>query len=305
MANRNLLRNVLIVALVLFIAGATYPQWGALLPWNINPPTPEVTLQVQTDNKGAETVFSPTNGYVKCWTKSGEWLGAMSEDSSVDGKWTSAWSVPVFTTVVIKVGDTDNGFYVTQVDRIVGPAAAGVDRVSILDPIEVTSRSATSYSDIVGTIMTAGVEVDNTTGIVSGETELEFSLTVASGKGWGGQAYYDYETGKEYIGAFLVFDLLTTTARATITGNIWEHFSVGSHEYWIIKLPQIFNDADLTGDGTYSFSVTINNLVAGDNSLDIQLYTNAKLEDVMATSFGTDDAGQVTSGECWTDIQLS
>lgn len=300
----NTLRNILILALVLFIAGATYPQWATFLPWNVNLPTPEVTLQVQTDSKGAEAVFSPAGGSVKCWTKSGVWLGAMSEDASIDGKWTSAWSVPVYTTVIIKVEDSASTFYTTQVERVVGPAAAGVDRVSILDPIEIPARSATSASDLVGTIMTAGVEVDNSTGIATGETEMEFTLTAASGKAWGGMPYFDYEVGKEYVGAFIVFDLTTTTARATITGNIWQHFSVGSHEYWIIRIPQIFNDADLTGDGSYSFSVTFNNLVAAASSLTIGAYQNAKLEDVLATSFGTNDAGY-QEAELWQTISLS
>lgn len=272
---------------------------------NLNPlPTAQANLRVQTDDAIGETVFSPTNGYVKVWSTTGVYLGAMSEDSSHDGKWDGVFPVDVGSSVIIKVGDTDNTYYTNQVVRQVTAPAAGVDRVSILEPILMMPRSATSTSDIVGTIMTAGVEVDNTTGIASGETELLFSLTAASGKAWGGIPYFDYETGKEYLGAFLVFDLTTTTARATITGNVWKHFSIGAHEYWIIKIPQIVNDADLANDGTYSFSVTFNNLVAGSAALDIGLYANAKIEDVLATSFGTNDAGEA-SAEKWLNIALS
>jgi len=305
MAKGNLQRNLLIVFCIGLICVLTYQSWGALFPASVNPPTPEVTLQVQTNDGIGEAVFSPTNAYVKVWDKAtGIFLGALSEDSTFDGKWASAFTVPVFTTIVLKVGDTSSTYYTTQVERIVGPAAVGVDRISVLDPIDVYPRSATSASDIVGTIMTSGVEVDNSTGIASGETELDFSLTAASGKAWGGIGYWDYETGKEYIGAFLVFDLTTTTARATITGNIWQHFSIGSHEYWIIRLPQIVNDADLANDGTYTFSVTFNNLVAGSAALDIHLGVNAKLEDVLATSFGTNDAGE-SAAEAWLNIALS
>jgi hypothetical protein len=259
------------------------------------------TLQVQTNDAIGEVVFSPAGASVKVWDKStGEYLGPLTEDASNDGKWTSAYAVDINSIIVLKVEDSGNTFYTCQVERMVNPPQAGVDRVSILDPINVNPRSATSGSDISGTLMTAGAEVDNSTNIASGETEIQIMLTVSSGKTWGGQAYYDYEAGDEYIGAFLVFDLTTTTARAVITGPYWEHFSMGSHEYWIFKIPQIVNDADLATDGTYSFTIQFNNLAAAADSLDIDFYTNAVLEDVLATSFGTSD-----QGDSWTNIHLA
>ena len=266
-----------------------------------------VQLRVQTNDALGETVFSPAGASVKVWDKtSGDFLGALTEDSSHDGKWDSAFNVLVGSTVVLKVEDSGSTYYTRQVEQVVPEGASNVDRIGVLDPIEVYPRSATSLSDMTGTLMTAGVEVDNSTGIASGETDIQIILAVASGKTWGGQAYYDYETGKEYIGAFMVFDLTTTTASATITGGVlYANWETGSHEYWVFLLPQIHNDADVAGDGTYDFTITFNNLVAAADALDLGLYTNAKAEDVDAHNFGTNDAGGASAGECWTDIHLS
>jgi hypothetical protein len=285
--------------LVLFIVGQQLGWWTPT-----DSALGRLKLEVQTDDAIGEAVFSPAGASVKVWDSDGNWLGAMTEDSSVDGKWTGSFPVALGDIVILKVEDSGNTFYTTQVQREVTQPMTGVDRISILDPIKVYPRSATSASDIVGTMMTAGVEVDNSTGIATGETQLFISLTASSGKVWGGEAYYDYETNKEYLGAFMVFDLTTTTGRCTITGDIWEHFSVGSHEYWIIKLPQIVNDADLPNDGTYTFTITINNLVAATDCIDIHLGANAKVEDVKATSFGTNDAG-LAQAEAWIDIHLN
>jgi hypothetical protein len=263
------------------------------------------TLQVQTNDGITESVFSPAGAAVKVWDKAtGEFLGPLTEDASNDGKWTSAFAVPVKSIIVVHVTDSGNTFYTRQVERIVHAPQAGVDRVSILDPINVWPRSATASDDLAGSLTTAGTAVTNATGIASGETDILVTLTASSAKAWGGQAYYDYEAKKEYIGAFMVWDLTTTTASATITGPYWEHFSIGSHEYWIFKIPQIINDDDIAGDGTYSFTLTFNNLAAAADSLDVACYTNAKLEDVMAKTFGTASTGSGT-GELWIDIHLS
>jgi hypothetical protein len=264
-----------------------------------------VTLQVQTNNAYTEAVFSPAGGSMKCWDKAtGAFLGPLTEDSSHDGKWDSAFTVPVGSIIVLKVEDSASTFYLQQVERTVKPPAAGVDRISILDAINMYPRSAIEASDIVGTLMTAGVEVDNSTGIASGETDILISLTASSGKSWGGIDYYDYESGKEYCGGFIVIDLTTTTARATISGPIAYHWQIGSHEYWVIKVGQIHNDDDISGDGTWTTTIEINNLVAAAAAIDIGLYTNSTVESLLATDFGTSCSGE-TAAEAWLNIALS
>jgi hypothetical protein len=301
--------NTKTIVIVLVLAGIAY--WGLFLGGfeNLGLLLPggggTATLQVQTNDAIGEVVFSPAGASVKVWDKAtGDDLGALTEDASNDGKWTSAYAVPIGSVVVVKVADSGNTYYTRQVERKVNAPAAGVDRVSILDPIKMYPRSATSSSDLAGALTTAGTAVTNATGIATGETDILVTLTAASGYTWGGQAYHDYETGKDYLGAFMVWDLTTTTASATITGPWWEHFSIGSHEYWIFKIPQIVNDADLAGDGTYSFTITFNNLAAAVDALDVACYTNAKTEDVMAKTFGTADTGN-NSGELWIDIHLN
>jgi hypothetical protein len=298
-------KTIGVVALVLFLVWGLFFGGFALILSFLQPKN-YVRLQVQTNDAITEAVFTPAGASLKCWDKaSGLYLGALSEDSSHDGKWDSAFPVLVGTTVLVKVADSGNTYYTNIVERIVPPGEAGVERIGILDPIEVYPRSATTASDLVGTMMTSGVEVDNSTGIASGETEIQVSLTAASGKAWGGHPYYDPESGDTYIGAFMVFDLTTTTARATITGaNLWKHWSVGSHEYWVFTLPQIVNDDDVTTDGTYVFTLEFNNLVAGSAALDLGCYTNAVDEDVEATSFGTNDTGS-SAAELWLNIALS
>lgn len=265
-----------------------------------------VKLQLQTNDGIAETVFSPAGASVKVWDRdTGSYLGALSEDTSHDGKWDGAFPVLVGSWVLVKVADSGSTYYTNVFERLVPPGEVGVERIGILDPVDVYPRSATSASDLTGTMMTAGAEVDNSTGIATSETEIEFSLTAASGKAWGGHAYTDPESGDTYIGAFIVFDLTTTTARATITGsNVWNHWSVGSHEYWVFTVPQVINDDDISTDGTYHFTVTFNNLVAAADALDIGAYVNAVDEDVKATSFGTNDAG-LAQAEAWIDIHLN
>ena len=264
-----------------------------------------VTLQVQTDNAATEAVFSPAGASVKCWDKAtGAWLGSLSEDTTHNGKWDSAFAVEVGSIVVLKVEDSAHGFYLNQVERTVKQPAAGVDRISILDPIMMWPRSVNSDDDFTGTLMTAGVEVTNATNIAAGETDITISITVPSNKAWGGIDYYDYETQQEYIGGFLVFDLVTTTASAVITGPIAYHYAMGSHEYWIIKVGQVTNDGDLSGDGTWYCTVKFNNLVAAADCLDVEAYTNATLSAALARSFGTNQAGY-QQDEAWMLIHLA
>jgi hypothetical protein len=292
--------------IVIVLGGILY--WGFFLGgFNaLGPGTGEqVTLQVQTNNAYTEAVFSPAGASVKVWdTATGAFLGPLAEDSTHDGKWDSAFSVPVGTIVALKVEDSAHGFYLNQVERIVGSPAAGVDRIAILDPIDMKPRSVNSDDDFVGTMMTAGVEVDNSTGIASGETDILISITAPSNKAWGGIDYHCYETGYDYVGGFLVFDLTTTTARATITGPIAYHWQIGSHEYWVIKVGQIDNDGDISGDGTWTTTIRFNNLVAAASSLEVGAYTNSTIESLLATDFGTSQTGY-QQAELWRTITLS
>ncbi|MDO8056036.1 MAG: hypothetical protein Q6361_04180 [Candidatus Hermodarchaeota archaeon] len=292
--------------IVIVLAGICY--WGFFLGgFDMLQPGggDTVTLRVHTTCAATEAAFSPAGASIKVWDKAtGAWLGSLSEDSTHDGKWDSAYAVPVGAIVVLKIEDSADTYYLNQVERMVTAPAAGVDRVSILDPIAMWPRSAIEASDIVGTLMTAGVEVDNSTNIASGETDIMISLTAPANKAWGGIDYHDYESGYDYVGGFMVFDLTTTTARATITGPIAYHWQIGAHEYWVIKIGQITNDGDVSGDGTWTTTVRFNNLVAAADALDIGLYTNSTVESLLATDFGTSCSGN-WAAEAWLDIHLA
>jgi hypothetical protein len=265
----------------------------------------DVALRVQTNDGITETVFSPAGASVKVWNKAtGEFLGALTEDSTHDGKWDSAFYVPVGTWLTIKVADSGSTYHTRVVDRQAMPGVSGVDRISVLAPIDVYPRSATDSADIEGAMFVSGSEITNATGIASGVSDIVVMLTASASKTYGGQAYTDPENPEDYyIGGFMVFDLTTTTARATLTGYDY-HFSIGSHEYWIYCFGQITNDDDDDTDGTLTFHVSFNNIAAAADALDVALYDNAVLEDVLAGSFGTADTGSGT-GELWVDIHLS
>ena len=100
-----------------------------------------VALRVQTNDAIGEAVFSPSGASVKVWDKAtGEFLGALTEDSSNDGKWDSAYNVPVGSIVIVKVVDSGSTFYTRQVERVVPPGASGVDRIGVDTPAN-ASRS--------------------------------------------------------------------------------------------------------------------------------------------------------------------
>jgi hypothetical protein len=291
--------GIIVLVIVGFVTGIIKLPEGGQLGGQ------EVALRVQTNDAITEAVFSPAGASVKVWNKAtGVFLGALAEDGSHDGKWDSAFYVPVGTWVTVKVEDSGSTFHTRVVDRQVMPGASGVDRISVLLPIDVYPRSATDSSDLAGAMFVSGSEITNATGIASGTSDIVVMLTASSSKTYGGQAYTDPENPEDYyIGGFMVFALTTTTARATLTGADY-HFAIGSTEYWIYCFGQITNDDDDDTDGTITFHITFNNIAAAADALDVDCYDNAKLENVLAGSFGTSDtSGGV--GELWIDIHLS
>ena len=86
-----------------------------------------------------------------------------------------------------------------------------------------------------------------------------------------------------------ILDADISTARCTVTGsNIIWHDSIGTHEYWVFRIPQFINDGDISDDGSYSFTFTMDITVGADDAMDIGYFVQRRPSQIQQASFGTD-----------------
>ena len=207
-----------------------------------------------------------------------------------DGEFTGTIALPVGMWVYLYVTETNafnfGGFYQIQ------PLRAGTTGESEPILVQIVYNSGTLANDMSAMLVSGGVEVDGqeaTTNCSFGAASYRLDLTVAENYGFASANYVDPATGYLYQGGFVVLDLTTTTARCTVTGaGIIDHFSIGSHEYWVFDLPQFINDADITDDGTISISFMMDVTVGADDAMDVGYYDARRPSQISQASFGTD-----------------
>lgn len=207
-----------------------------------------------------------------------------------DGEFTATISLPIGMWIYLYVTETNafnfGGFYQVQ------PLRAGTTGESIPISLQIAYNSGTLANDMSAMLVSGGVEVDGqdaTANVTFGASSYRLDMTVAEGYGFASKNYVDPATGYFYRGGFIVLDLDLTTARCTVTGsNIFEHFTIGTHEYWAIGFDQFINDAQVEDDGTYGTSVTIDVSVGADDAMDLGYYDARRPSQIKQASFGTD-----------------
>ena len=307
---------ILLVAVV--IGAVTYPQWSPIVNQWLTPIFPpidqggggQVTLMVALQDGNDDSAVSPTNIAVAFY----EWpygptmptgnvdplvsIGAGTE--SPDGEFSTSATATEGTYVYVYITDSGNTYQTTGAIRYVPFVLhQGISREAVLDPIVVWPRSATSADDIAPLITSGGAEVDNSSNWAFGENDYRFEFAVSSGKSWGTGPYIEPSTGYYYNGGFIVFAYDISTARVTHEGGPLYRgpYDIGTTRYYIYWVPQIVNDADMSGDGTWFMDFTID-VTVGDtsNALNIDFYPSRRVDLIDSLSFGTSDHDDLVDG---------
>jgi hypothetical protein len=290
----------LLILVVLVGAFITYPLWSPYLTPVLPPPGIDVIPVFKITNTATDAAFSAAPS-VKLYDAGGltamptsdlpgpmDYLDTLAE--TPDGEFTGTMSLPVGMWVYLYATDTNawtfGGFY-----KIPGPREGTTGEAKPIQ-VRVAYNSGTITSDISGMLVSAGAEVDGqdaTNNVTFGSASYRLDLTVAENYGFAGTTYIDPATGYLYEGGIVVLDLDLTTARCTVTGaNIINHFTISSHEYWVLRVAQFINDADIDDDGTYSLSFTIDVSVGADDAMDVGYFYTRRPSQISQASFGTD-----------------
>jgi hypothetical protein len=171
-------------------------------------------------------------------------------------------------------------------------------------------RSAESADDIAVTVRNqAGTTISNASAVATGEQTWTFLFSVTANKAWGSEGYTDPETGYTYTGSVLVFRFQTAAGYSTQTLEGYSRHipGAGGYEYYVYNLPHMSNDGDVTGDESFTFSVTLNIIDGGsnDDDLDIGLFPEPRSDQMVAGYFGEAFPGdQDTDNDLLTGLDL-
>jgi len=295
-----------ICIIVLVAAGyVTSPIW---MTWFQPPGMPEVVPLVKLTDANDDSACSPAGITVKMYDPHGlmamptadvapfDFLDSLTE--TPDGEFTGTKTVLQGTWVYFYVTCTGYEYYIAGFfAQIPGPRSGTSGEANALGFKMIPSGYTASvyecgvanyYGDHVSMLLTTGgTAKTNATNLPTGTYNYDLAVTAASGYGFGYAGHIDPETGYYYRPAAVILDLDITTARGILTSSsLFDHFVIGVHEYWCLSLGQLFNDKDITVDGTSHLFFDLNNQAAAADVADFILSIGGRPGDFHAGSYG-------------------
>ncbi len=280
----------------------TSPVWVPIIIsiFGVQPPVVTAIPVFKIIDGCTDAVFSPADASVKIYDPHGltsmpaadvpafDLIDTLSE--TPDGEFTATRALPVGAWIYVYA--TGTNWYTAGWFLQVNPLGPGTSGEAIAETLKMYENSGTITADISGMLVSGGVEIDGddaTNNVTFGSASYRLDLTAAENYAFAYNDYVDPTTGYLYKGTIVVLDLDLTTARCTVTGaSIFEHFTIGTHEYWVLSVPQFWNDAEYSDDGTYSLHFTIDVSVGADDAMDIGYHVARRPSQIKQASFGTD-----------------
>lgn len=290
------------------IAGYQNPVYDAvqalgawLFPGAVTPGQP-VRVTTTVYKMGAESTNPAATGYVWYdWDGDGlvdignvdSGAGEIETLSASSGVITTNTYYPVSGDIYVQLHASS--YEVVTYKRTVPSPALGWDGTTAIPignmPMVALDASGTVTVVATGTsavaMVTSSGDYNYTTYGTSPSIDININCPT-SDSGIGTESYTHWGTGKGYHGTFLAIKFVLTEKANLIFSDYDYIFDDGTSQWICWDIPSIFNDADLTDDGTYTkeFSLTIVGAFDWD---EINVYNQVLETNFGQGSFGTQD----------------